>query len=484
AFSPDGTQILSGSGDGTIRLWDKETGKEIASFISFSGSDFMSGAVSRGVDDDAAEEISAINGEWICITPDGYYAASPRADRYLNVRIGNKVTGIDSFREVFYNPDVVEARLTGKPDPASKRDISIQDAAGFFPSTITLQASTAAVINGKANLAVNIVDDNQPIQSVKIFVNGNLIGGNDLAAAAGAQGLQAEKASLTVTGNQKSLSFTIPLALDPGDNIVEVVSFNGYAESRRNINIGWQTGDDYKPALPNLWIMAVGINSYTDNGINSLNYCANDAREIIRSFKAQEGKNYAKVNTLLIADGEELEPTANTIRENLGFLEGAGPRDVILLFLAGHGANGKDGMFEFLPNDAVRNPDGTISNVITGEEIDSVLETPGKRLIFIDACHSGGIDNNRIVRQLMNTNAYVFTSSRGNELSLELPQLGHGVFSYSIIDTLKNPAARTGGYLSVIGLSGTVSADVSNRTNNQQNPMGYSLGFSDFIIGE
>ena len=84
----------------------------------------------------------------------------------------------------------------------------------------------------------------------------------------------------------------------------------------------------------------------------------------------------------------------------------------------------------------------------------------------------------------MNTNAYVFASSRGNEFSLELPELQHGVFTYSIMDTMRNPAARTRSGLSVIGLSGNVSLDVPRRTNNRQNPVGYSLGFFDFVIGE
>jgi len=36
AFSPNGKQIISGSNDGTVRLWDMSTGKEIAQFISFT----------------------------------------------------------------------------------------------------------------------------------------------------------------------------------------------------------------------------------------------------------------------------------------------------------------------------------------------------------------------------------------------------------------------------------------------------------------
>ena len=86
-----------------------------------------------------------------------------------------------------------------------------------------------------------------------------------------------------------------------------------------------------------------------------------------------------------------------------------------------------------------------------------------------------------MLRQFMDTNAFVFASCRGNELSYELSEYNHGVFTYSIID---NYRAGASGSTSVIDLSGSVSIDVPRRMNGRQNPVGYSLGFYDFIIGE
>jgi hypothetical protein len=485
AFSLDGCRIISGSDDGATRLWNAETGAEIAQFISFSGTDGEITAATRSlarVDAETLAPLASIEGEWVCITPDGYYAASPRGDRYLNVRAGNKVTGIDSFRHVFYNPDVVKARLAGRPDPASKKTLSIQDAAAFFPPTISLQAPSGAAAGGLADIGVTVSDDNLPLQTIKIAVNGRLLGRDELSAIQGASGLSPQRASLGVTGGQKTVNFTLPVALEPGENLVEVIAFNGRAESRQRIFVTWQSPQGRSRELPNLWILAVGANQYDSRDIDSLSYCAADAREITAAFKRQEGKRYAKVNSLLVADGERLLPTGKNIRESLGFLAQAGPRDIILLFLAGHGVTGQDGAFYFLPRDARGDGKGGVvpESAVSGDQITSVLDSPGNRLVFIDACHSGGVDSDRMTRMLMDTNAFVLTASKGNEFSQERADLGHGVFTWSLIEGLRG--AKSG--LGMLQLSGQVQAAVPRLTDDRQHPGAYSLGFYDFVIGE
>jgi WD40 repeat protein len=494
AFSPDSKIILSGSSDGTVRLWDAATGKEIVQLVSFTGTDSQIAAATRGLTVETEAAASSIDSEWLAITPDGYFKASPLGDRYINVRVTTgtgdsavtTITGIDAYRSVFYNPDVVQARIAGEPDPASKSSVTIQQAASFLPPEIALQSDAATTRAATANLSVTVTSSSQPVRNIKIIVNGRLLGRDELAAISGAKGLEAGRASLTVTGNQKTLSFRLPLALDPGTNNVEVVAFNGYTEGRRSLDITRNAPSGEKPPLPNLWILAVGVNRYQDSRINSLNYCANDAREIVARFKQQEGKRYAKVNSLLIADGEAQAPTAANIRKGLGFLGQAGPRDVILLFLAGHGIN-EGGSFHFLPGDAAYSADGKTldtSRTISGTEITAVLEAPGNRLVFIDACQSGGVDSDRMVRALMDTNAFVFASSQGNEYSQERDEFRHGVFTYSILQQMGR--GKRGGQegLGMQQLSGDVQIEVPRITGNRQHPKSWSRGFHDFVISE
>ncbi|GHV03158.1 hypothetical protein FACS189485_05560 [Spirochaetia bacterium] len=493
-YSADGKRILSGGKDGTVRIWDAETGKEIAQYVNFTGKDANITAGSRGLTVETTNQVASVNEEWICITPDGYFNASPRGDRYLYVRIGNEVTGIDAYRSAFYRPEVVQARLNGRPDPESRTGITIQQAASFRPPTVTIQSpvSGSSVTTTTANLSVVIADQNQPIQNIKILVNGRLIGRDELSSITGTAGLTAEKASLSLTGNQKNVSFELPVNLDPGQNIIEVVAFNGYAESRKTVELNWQTRTGQQITLPNLWILAVGVNQYDNagprlKGLTNLNYCVNDAREIISSFKKQEGKRYGKVNTLLIADDSAVNPTAQNIRDNLQFLAGAGPRDVILFFLAGHGISDRTGRFFFLPRDAAFTADGSLdpARVITADDIVSVLDEPGNRLVFIDACQSGGVDSSRLIRSLMNSNAFVFSASQGNEASEELPEFKHGVFSYSIIRELQGAgAAKSAGSVGMLQLSGYVSSEVIRITQHRQHPKSYYQGYHDFPIAE
>jgi C-terminal processing protease CtpA/Prc len=54
------------------------------------------------------------NREWIILTPAGYYNARDFAEKYLNVKIGDKVYKMENFEKVFYRPEIVEAALEGK----------------------------------------------------------------------------------------------------------------------------------------------------------------------------------------------------------------------------------------------------------------------------------------------------------------------------------------------------------------------------------
>ncbi|MDR2313091.1 MAG: caspase family protein [Spirochaetaceae bacterium] len=474
-FSPDGRYIATIQANSFIMLWDAANGKALARFISYP--------------DD----------EWIVINSDGYYNASPAGDSHLNVRIDNTVYGIEQFRFMFYRPNAVRLGLGNdqRAYAAAIRTGKVENAASFVPPEILLRQSGASrglvplapapAPSREFSFSVEVSDKNQPLKSIKVFHNGRRLGNDELAGAEGARGLRVAEAALTT--NAKTASFTLTLSLAQGRNAIEVSAFNGYAESKKELIVFFE-GDEEIVTLPQLWILAVGVNGYSDSGISSLSYCVNDAREIIETLKNQEGKRYSKVNTLLIADGSSIRPTAANIRKNLGFLKNASSQDMALLFLAGHGVSDSEGNFLFLGADASFTGNGSIdpTGVIGARDIFTVLNSGGNRLVFIDACHSGGlggntsaVDADTLVRSLMESNAFVFTSSKSSELSQERAEYSHGVFTFSILRGLNGTAAQ-GDVVSVMQLGGFVTREVATITNNLQHPLFYALGFGDFDI--
>ena len=466
-FTPCGTRIISGSTDGTVRLWDIATGKEIASFISFT------------------------DNEWIVITPDGYYNASPNGDQYLNVRVGNNVYGIDQYHEIFYRPDIVEARLEG--DTSTGEKITIQDITTRVPPTvnITSPANNTTVQTATANLRLTIEDRNQPIRQVKVFINGRSVGSEEMRSISARRDIAIQETSITVSGRQKNVNLDLPLRLEPGRNVIEVQAYNGYSWSRRT-SVTINNESSQQAALPNLWILAIGVNRYDNQTIRDLNYCVRDAQELVNTFKQQEGVRYAKVNSLLIADGSPVPPTASNIKRNMNFFSGVSPGDVVILFLAGHGVSDASGNFIFLPSDAAFDSRGNplAARTLSSAEILAAMNLPCHGLVIIDACHSGGVSNrtqavnsNHLIRVLMQSNAYIFTASLGTEPSIEMGgDIRHGVFTYYLLQGLRGNAAPTDNTVTMKQLDAYVTKEVMQFTGNRQTPNGSGLGFVDIML--
>ncbi|MDX2511637.1 MAG: caspase family protein [Desulfobacterales bacterium] len=461
SYTEDGRHIVSSSWDGTIRLWGISTGKEIAQFISFK------------------------DGEWIVITPEGYYNSSANGDKHLNVRIGNNAYGIDQYRSVFYKPRIVQAVLRGvNIEEAVARIIGKQKAAlpgvstlrNIEPPFLVIKSPVdGEKINSKsAEVSLYIEDRNQTIKKVKVFVNGRVASGGE------ERGI---KVAGPIPEGKKSLDLKIPIHLDTGENLVEVTVFNGFSEGRKSIRIYSSSASvKDRDILPNLWILSIGINKYQDKKLNQLSYAGADAEGVVKAFRGQKGKLFREINALIINDSGRIKPTYENIIDNLNYLSKAGHNDVAMLFIAGHGMNDDRGEFYFLPGDAVIKDDGTIkrSKAISWREIKSILDIPAKKLIFADTCHSEGVsgkktrgvDSDRLVKELQGANAVIFTSSRGRELSQESDKWKHGAFTYALIEGIKGKADLIkDNKISMKELDTYVSETVPKITGGAQHPI-------------
>lgn len=94
AFGPDGKTLISGGDDGTTNLWSAGDGKLLLTLISFK------------------------DGNWLTLTPDGYYDGSAGASQYVTWRSGDRIYGAAQYQRQFNKPEIVKARLGSAVGPA------------------------------------------------------------------------------------------------------------------------------------------------------------------------------------------------------------------------------------------------------------------------------------------------------------------------------------------------------------------------------
>ena len=87
-FSKSGDKIFFGCKDGTIRCWDIATGKELLRLMTFD------------------------DGEWLALTPEGEYNASPGAEKYLRVQTPQGIESIEAHKIKFHKPERIAEILS------------------------------------------------------------------------------------------------------------------------------------------------------------------------------------------------------------------------------------------------------------------------------------------------------------------------------------------------------------------------------------
>jgi uncharacterized caspase-like protein len=118
-------------------------------------------------------------------------------------------------------------------------------------------------------------------------------------------------------------------------------------------------------------------------------------------------------------------------------LKQAEETDTVVLFIAGHGFN--DGPnYRFLPTNA-EVADGTLrgATVVPWYALQEAVEAAkGRRIPFIDTCHSGNANNQRVGNAAYHANIIAYTAACFDQTAREDDMLGHGLFTYAMVEGL------------------------------------------------
>ncbi|MCL2442428.1 MAG: caspase family protein [Treponema sp.] len=217
-----------------------------------------------------------------------------------------------------------------------------------------------------------------------------------------------------------------------------------------------------------LWVLAVGIDQYSDNqAFPNLAYAVSDAVNITALFKAQEGKAFERVNTLLVAD-TGIAPTRNNILSSLAFFSNARPNDTVILYFALHSILDAEGNYYLIPSDyTTSNVDDLFyeESLINFNDILQSFDIPGNIIIILDT-HFG----ETAVNMASGRNIAILGACKDNEHAYESVMTQGGFLTVSIIEAFTGENSINGD-ITLVSLFNFLTERVSQISQNRQTPV-------------
>ena len=373
-----------------------------------------------------------------------------------------------------------------KPSPPSAAAVPSGDLEA--PKIAINYPSVDAKVEADSIVVLGLITDNAVVERFQIAVNGVEVARPRELAAVG-----------------RGIPFRVPVPLQPGANVIEITA----ADKVGNVSQVVRTVTRVMPAsatpappagpkIADRWAVVVGVGEYDNRTIPKLRFATRDAEAMYQFLTTQGG--YPKDNVVLLTDTTPQKPTLLNIKRALGdFLaRRAGREDMVLIYFAGHGApevdaagTEADGLSKYLiPRDG--DPESLYTTALPMDEIQRIFSrVAAERIVMLlDTCYSGtaggrtfarastratGINDQFLDRLTRSRGRVIITASGPNEVALELPNLGHGVFTYYVLEGLKGKADRNGdGIVTVSELYEYVEGQVDStarRAGGRQRPL-------------
>ena len=307
-------------------------------------------------------------------------------------------------------------------------------------------------VGEEASVVAAVVTSSKGVANITVLLNGK------------------EVHQQTERAPQRSLLVTVPVTLREGTNVLALSASEPDGTVRQELRtIIYAKPKEVAAAVPpppppppthDRWAVVVGVGRYESPDIPRLRYTVPDAEAIYDVLTGPAG--FKKEHVLLLTDKTDKKPTYRNLKWALGtFLARSAKKDdTVLIFFAGHGAPEvdqrgveRDGFSKYLvPSDA--EPDDLYSTALPMDELQTVFgRIEAERVVvFLDACYSGAaggrtfaskktrsghVDEAFLERLARSKGRAILTASRPAEVSIELAELGHGLFTYYLIQGLK-----------------------------------------------
>lgn len=488
AFNAEKRMIATSSWDATVKLWNADTGELLATIISIGSDDHL------------------------IITPDNYYYGTRNSLRGIGFKYGKQFISPEQYDLRFNRPDIVLARLGFVPKEVvrsfhrayQKRLQKMNFTEQMLGEEIHLPETRA--VTGKlplhtaeAQVSFDVVaaDSKYDLDRINVFVNN--------IPVYGVQGIDLRGKGV------KQITHSVNVALSSGKNKIQVSCLN-----EKGVESLLQTFEiDHRPAKvtrPRLHVAVVSVSHYANATMN-LKYARKDGQDLVNMFRRSGWFDKVTVDTLF--DSRATRDNILKLRDK--FMQ-TGVDDQVIFFVSGHGLLDDNLDFYFATHNVdFKNP---ASGGLRYEELEGLLDgiPARKKLLLMDACHSGEVDKSRVTVSQSSTvlsknqkgtiteytypadiqqehyeigittsfelmqelfsnlskgsGAVVISAAAGNSFALESDEWRNGVFTYALINGVKSRSADhdRNGEITVSELKDFVSEEVQKLTNGAQKP--------------
>jgi WD40 repeat protein len=452
--------IISGSRDGSIRIWNVAEKREMISMIFMNEND------------------------WFIRNPGGYFDASEGAYKSISFVKGIELYSIDQFFNEFYKPGLYMEAFNEK-STGFRQNVS-QTIDKFPPPTIefVLPENGSVAENPGITCMVKVTNNGGGVKEFRVMHNGKrqIVDASDL---------------MRMTKAGQSAMKTFELGLVPGENEISVSAYsNGDIESVpqsiKLIYSGLQKTAD-------CWLLSVGINNYENENLN-LTYARPDAQAFSALVNLHGEKLFNKIHSYTLFDKEATKTRILSTIDEIS--KGMKKEDVFIFFYAGHGST-EENIFYFITTEitGMYQQDKLASALRVNELQEKFKVLPAlKQVLFIDACHSGGsvevlamrgaTEEKALAQLSRSSGVHVMASSESDQQSAEIKSLGHGVFTYVLLEALKGKAdgAPADSKITVYEIKSYIDDQVPevsyNLIRHKQFPSTFSIGHDFPIVME
>ena len=429
-----GTDIMIIEGDNKTILWDLKNDKVLYTRIQLEGLD------------------------WLAYDEHYRFDGTPGAIEKLYFVCGLEVVELNQVKDSLYVPNLVQRIMNGENlDHLPK--LSDLNICGVTPIVEPID-------KGDKGYHYEITPRTGGVGDIEIYLNGVV--------------RQTENAKRLKLKNGKYSIQVDPKLIEryqiPGEALqVKVIAKTANNSiSSRGVVLDLESDEPTSIRKPSLHAVMIGVDDYKDDNLD-LNYAAKDANDLHQALE-QASKKFFNVddtnrvffyNLTRNREGKlgtdkikGKTPDKANINQTLEEIEKKSkPEDILLVFFAGHGEIVDKDQLLLLTTEATS---ANFEGIRMRELLEQLNKIPaGKRVLILDACHSGAAINNMDMAQLTGkrdvkdaerqsqrlkeldklaskSGFAIITASSSDQKALELPQYEHGLMTYALLNAMLN----------------------------------------------